>query len=26
VRARDLGDYPMPPADRPLIPILRDWL
>jgi len=26
VRARDLGDYPMPPADIPLIPILRDWL
>ncbi len=26
VRARELGDYPMPPADRPLIPILRDWL
>ncbi len=26
VRARDLRDYPMPPADLPLIPILRDWL
>ena len=26
VRARDLRDYPMPPADRPLVPILRDWL
>ncbi len=26
VRARDLADYPMPPADIPLIPILRDWL
>lgn len=26
VRARDLVDYPMPPADVPLIPILRDWL
>lgn len=26
VRARDLGNYPMPPADIPLIPILRDWL
>lgn len=26
VRARDLADYPMPPADVPLIPILRDWL
>jgi 8-oxo-dGTP diphosphatase len=25
-RARELADYPMPPADRPLIPILRDWL
>jgi len=25
-RARDLRDYPMPPADIPLIPILRDWL
>ncbi len=25
-RARDLGNYPMPPADLPLIPILRDWL
>lgn len=25
-RARDLRDYPMPPADVPLIPILRDWL
>ena len=22
----DLRDYPMPPADIPLIPILRDWL
>lgn len=21
-----LADYPMPPADIPLIPILRDWL
>ena len=21
-----LADYPMPPADVPLIPILRDWL
>ena len=21
-----LNDYPMPPADLPLIPILRDWL
>lgn len=26
VRAGDLASYPMPPADRPLIPILRDWL
>ncbi len=26
VRARDIRDYPMPPADIPLIPILRDWL
>ena len=26
VRARDLKNYPMPPADIPLIPILRDWL
>jgi len=26
VRARDLTDYPMPPADIPLIPVLRDWL
>lgn len=26
VQARDLKDYPMPPADLPLIPILRDWL
>ena len=26
VFARDLRDYPMPPADLPLIPILRDWL
>ena len=26
VRARDLREYPMPPADIPLIPILRDWL
>lgn len=23
---RDMGGYPMPPADLPLIPILRDWL
>ncbi len=26
VFARDLRDYPMPAADVPLIPILRDWL
>ncbi len=26
VAVRDLGAYPMPPADVPLIPILRDWL
>jgi 8-oxo-dGTP diphosphatase len=25
-RVQDLRDYPMPPADVPLIPILRDWL
>lgn len=26
VRAERLRDYPMPPADEPLIPILQDWL
>jgi 8-oxo-dGTP diphosphatase len=26
VRTRDLTRYPMPPADVPLIPVLRDWL
>jgi 8-oxo-dGTP diphosphatase len=26
VRPKALTDYPMPPADLPLIPILRDWL
>jgi 8-oxo-dGTP diphosphatase len=26
VRANELRDYPMPAADVPLIPILRDWL
>ncbi len=26
VRARDLRDYPMPPADVPLIPTLQMWL
>ncbi len=23
---KDMWDYPMPPADLPLIPILRDWV
>jgi len=26
VHAEDLKSYPMPPADIPLIPVLRDWL
>ncbi|MBT8411097.1 MAG: (deoxy)nucleoside triphosphate pyrophosphohydrolase [Octadecabacter sp.] len=26
VRGNELRDYPMPAADVPLIPILRDWL
>jgi 8-oxo-dGTP diphosphatase len=26
VRPEKLRDYPMPPADIPLLPILRDWL
>nr|WP_274610460.1 (deoxy)nucleoside triphosphate pyrophosphohydrolase [Rhodospirillum rubrum] len=26
VRAERLRDFPMPPADLPLIPILQDWL
>ncbi len=26
VKAKDLANFPMPPADIPLIPILRDWL
>ena len=26
VRAADLSNYSMPPADIPLLPILRDWL
>jgi 8-oxo-dGTP diphosphatase len=26
VRASGLSDYPMPPADRPLVPMLRDLL
>lgn len=25
-RASELRNYPMPPADEPLLPILRDWL
>lgn len=25
-RAAELGNYDMPPADKPLIPVLRDWL
>ncbi len=25
-RPERLRDYPMPPADLPLIPVLRDWL
>ncbi|WP_339113949.1 8-oxo-dGTP diphosphatase MutT [Thioclava sp. GXIMD2076] len=25
-QAKDLTTYPMPPADIPLIPMLRDWL
>lgn len=25
-RPKDMRDYPMPPADVPLISILRDWL
>jgi 8-oxo-dGTP diphosphatase len=25
-RVNELRDYPMPPADIPLLPILRDWL
>ncbi len=25
-RANELRNFPMPPADVPLIPILRDWL
>ncbi|ARC87234.1 8-oxo-dGTP diphosphatase MutT [Rhodovulum sp. MB263] len=24
--AKDLRDFPMPPADIPLIPVLQDWL
>jgi 8-oxo-dGTP diphosphatase len=26
VKPNKLRDFPMPPADVPLIPILRDWL
>ena len=26
VYPKDFANYPMPPADIPLIPILRDWL
>ena len=26
VYSSELKNYPMPPADKPLIPILRDWL
>ncbi|MEM6933826.1 MAG: 8-oxo-dGTP diphosphatase MutT [Pseudomonadota bacterium] len=26
VRARELKEYPMPPADIPLVAVLRDWL
>lgn len=26
VRVQDLRNYPMPPADIPLIAVLRDWL
>jgi len=25
-RVNELANYPMPPADIPLIPIIRDWL
>ena len=25
-RKTELNDYPMPPADVPILPILRDWL
>jgi 8-oxo-dGTP diphosphatase len=25
-RAAELSSYPMPPADLPLLPVLRDWL
>ena len=26
VRPRELARYPMPPADLPLVAVLRDWL
>ena len=26
VRVQELRNYPMPPADIPLIPMLRDWM
>ena len=26
VRPRDMKDFPMPPADKPLVAVLRDWL
>ena len=26
IRTSELRDFPMPPADIPLIPILRDWV
>jgi 8-oxo-dGTP diphosphatase len=26
VRVAEMRNYPMPPADIPLIPVLRDWL
>ena len=26
VYSNELKNYPMPPADKPLIPILRDWI
>ena len=26
VKTKDLRDYPMPPADVPLIPVLREWI
>ncbi len=26
VKSSDLRNYPMPPADEPLIPILQDWV